>query len=247
MRRLEFPWLEQFFGDVCFGARALWKNPGFFIVAVLTLALGIGANTAIFSLVEGVVLTALPYPRPDRLVMVLESRPSVKQLDISYPDFQDWQHGVHSFEQMAALTWRNYDLTAPGTSEHLDGMEVSSGFFGTLGVKLGLGREFSPSEDRPNAAQALIIGDRLWKDRFAPGFDRPHVITFEGGLSPSLTRTASSTRTAYRQLLDRIREIPSVQEADFTNVVPLSEQDNGGPFWVGAQQSTSMQDAPHAL
>ena len=68
--------------------------------------------------------------------MVLESRPSLNQLGISYPDFRDWQGGARSFEQMAALTWRNYDLTGPGTSEHLDGMEVSSGFFATLGVKL---------------------------------------------------------------------------------------------------------------
>ena len=86
---------------------------------------------------------------------------------------------------------------------------------------------------------------QLWNVN--PGFDRQHVITFKVGLSPSLTKTASSTRTAYRQLLDRIREIPGVQAADFTNIVPLSEHDNGGPFWVGAQQSTSMQDAPHAL
>lgn len=152
---------------MCFGARALRKNPGFAIVAILTLALGIGANTAIFSVVEGVVLAALPYPQPDRLIMVLESRPSLKQLGTSYPDFKDWQHGARSFEQMAALTWRNYDLTGSGTSEHLDGMDVSSGFFATLGVKLVLGREFSPSEDRPNGAQAVIISDRLWRDRFA--------------------------------------------------------------------------------
>jgi predicted permease len=454
-------------------------------------------------------------------------------LDISYPDFQDWQRTVRSFQQMAALTWRDYDLTGSGTSEHLKGMEVSSGFFATLGVKLALGRELSASEDLPHAAPAVIISDRLWKDRFAsspqalgkslildgaattiigvlppgfrfftdadvytslaqgapliyndrtihgfaaiarlkpeatisqaqgemntiqqnldrlypaadrnlgtlltplkqaivfdvsgtlllvmgavgivllitcanvanlllarfvarsrefavraalgasrarivrqllteslllslaggvlgvglaklgvalalaklpesmpradnisvnlpvllfsfgisiavgilfglapalrsfrvdvqsslktadrgstrgrhhgqsilvivqmaltlvllvgsglllrtirqlwsvnPGFDTQHVITFKVGLSPSLTKTASSTRIAYRQLLDRIRKIPGVQAADFTNIVPLSEHDNGGPFWIGAQQSTSMQDAPHAL
>jgi len=528
-----FSWFERFWVDVSFGIRALWKHPGFAIVAILTLALGIGANTAIFSVVEGVVLAALPYPHPDRLVMVLESRPSVKQISISYPDFQDWQHGSRSFEHMAALTDRSYDLTGPGTSDHLAGMEVSSGFFATLGVNLTLGHEFAPSEDRPNGGQTVVISDRLWKDRFAsnpavlgkavtldgtdftiigvlppkfrlwtevdvytslgqgepllyrdrtahsvvcigrlkpgvsigeaqeeletvqsnldrlyptadrnlginieplkqsivgdvggtlllllgavgivlliactnvaslslarsasrtrefairsalgasrarmvrqlmtesvllaliggllgsivanlevrlllakfpeivprsqnvhlnipvllfafgislvvgvlfglapasdgssvdvqgslkagergftrahpraqsilvivqmaltvmllvgfglllrtilqlwnvnPGFDRQHVITFKVGLSPSLTTTASSTRTAYRQLLGRIREIPGVQAADFTNVVPLSDHDNGGPFWVGAQQSTAMQDAPHAL
>jgi predicted permease len=528
-----FTWFEQFWADVCFGIRALWKHPGFAIVAVLTLALGIGANTAIFSVVEGVILAPLPYPQPDRLVLVQESRPNLAHLDISYPDFQDWRRSVRSFQQMAALTWRDYDLTGPGASAHLDGMEITSGFFSTLGVKLALGRELSPSEDLPHGAPAAVISDRLWRDRFAassqalgksivldgavftvvgvlppgfrfltdadiytslaqgtpmiyndrtihgfaaiarlkpdvkiaqaqselnavqenldrlypaadqnlgtlvlplkealvfevngmlllilgavsivlliactnvanlllarsaartrefairsalgasrarmvrqlltesvllalsggvlglglaklavsvvvalapaslprvdniavnlpvllfafgislvvgilfglapaldssnvdvqvslkagergstrahprtqsilvivqmaltlvllmgsglllrtilqlwkvnPGFDRQHVITFKVGLSPSLTKTVSSTRTAYRQLLDRIREIPGVQAADFTNVVPLSEHDNGGPFWVGAQQSTSMQDAPHAL
>jgi predicted permease len=86
---------------------------------------------------------------------------------------------------------------------------------------------------------------QLWNVN--PGFDRQHVITFKVGLSPSLTKTASDTRTAYRQLLGRVREIPGVQAADFTNIVPLSEHNNVGPFWVGAQQSTPMQDAPHAL
>ena len=80
-----------------------------------------------------------------------------------------------------------------------------------------------------------------------PGFNPQHVITFKVGLSPSLTQSASSIRIAYQQLLDRIRQIPGVEAADFTNIVPLSEQDNGGPFWVGPQESTSMQDAPHAL
>src|ERR1700678_854994 len=110
-----FTWFEQFWADVCFGIRALWKHPGFAIVAVLTLALGIGANTAIFSVVEGVILAPLPYPQPDRLVMVLQSRPTLKGVGISYPDFQDWQRGARSFEQMAALMSRSYDLTAPGT------------------------------------------------------------------------------------------------------------------------------------
>jgi predicted permease len=526
-------WLEQFARDVRFGVRALRKHPGFAVVAVLTLALGVGANTAIFSVVEGAVLAPLPYPQPDRLVTVSESRPNLKQLDISYPDFRDWQRNAGSFEQMAALTWRDYDLTAPGVAEHLDGMEVSSGFFGTLGVKPVLGRDFSAVDDQPHGAPAVLISNRLWKDRFAssgqvlgksvildgvdfaiigvlppgfrlwtdadvyaplgqgepllysdrtihgiatiarlkpgismgqaegemsavqenldrlypaadgnlgiaivplkqsivghaggtllfllgavgivlliactnvanlllarstararefamraalgasrarimrqlmtesvllalaggvlglglaklgvslilatvpanlprsdsisvnlpvlfftfsislavgllfglvpalksssvdvqgalkagergstrshsrgqsalvivqmaltlvllvgaglllrtvrdlwrvnPGFDSLHVITFKVGLSPSLTKTASSTRMAYQQLLDRIRQIPGIQAADFTNIVPLSEQDNGGPFWVGAQEATSMQDAPHAL
>ena len=532
-RQRGLPFVEALLQDLRYAIWQLSRSPGFAVTAVLTLALGIGANTAIFSVVQGVVLAPLPYPQPDRLVMVLESRPGVKQIGISYPDFQDWQQSAHSFAQMAVLTSRTYDLTGPGTSKHLDGMEVSSGLFATLGVKLARGHEFSSSEDRPHEMKTVVISDRLWRDRFAsssealgktvildgagytiigimppkfriwadtdvytslgqdepllyhdrtihsivcigrmrpdvnmgqaqgeldtvqanldrlyptadrnlginieplkqsiigdtgetlllllgavgivlliactnvanlllarsvartrefairsalgasrirmvrqlltesvllalaggalglavaalevrlmlarfpeslprsesihlntpvllfvfgislavgilfglapalngsrvdvqgslkagersstrarphaqsilvmiqmaltvvllvssglllrtilqlwnvnPGFDRQHVITFKVGLSPSLTKTASDTRTAYRQLLGRIREIPGVQAADFTNIVPLSEHDNVGPFWVGAQQSTPMQDAPHAL
>jgi hypothetical protein len=82
-----FIWIEQLLQDASYGVRALRKNPGFAIVVVLTLALGIGANTAIFSVVRGVVLAPLPYPEPNRLVMVWESRPNVKTLSTSYPDF----------------------------------------------------------------------------------------------------------------------------------------------------------------
>jgi predicted permease len=530
---MQVAWLREFFGDVGFGVRTFRKNPGFAIVAILTLALGIGANTAIFSVVQGVVLAPLPYPQPDRLVMALESRPGLSQTGISYPDFRDWQHDSSSFAQIAAFSTRSYDLSAPGTSEHLDGMEVTSGFFATLGVKLARGQELSPAEDQPHGANKVVISDRLWKDRFAsnpevlgktltldgvehtiigiappqfriwsdvdvytslaqeepllyndrtihsigsiarlkpdvsigraqgelatvqtnldslypaadrnlgisieplkqylvgdtgktillllgavgivlliactnvanltlarsaartrefairsalgasrirmvrqvltesvllaitggllglifasmgvrlllaefpqvlprsenihldipvllfafgisvaigilfglapaldgarvniqgslktgergstrthpraqgilviiqmaltvvllvgsglllrtilqlwnvnPGFDRQHVITFKVGLSPALTRTASSTRTAYQQLIGRIREVPGIQAVDITNIVPLSQDNNTGPFWVGAQQSTAMQDAPHAL
>ena len=528
-----FTWFEQLLADLRFGIRGLCSHRAFAIIAVSTLALGIGANAAIFSVVQGVVLAALPYPQPDRLVLVLQSRPTLKQLGISYPDFLDWQRSNLSFEQMAALNLRSYELTSQGISEHLAGMEVSSGLFATLGIKPALGHEFLPLEDHPNEALTVVISDRLWRDRFAsnpaalgktisldgasytiigilpphfrlwtdtdvytalgqsepllyhdrtihsitciarlrtgvsigraqaelnalqanldrlypsadrnlatdieplkqsiigdvggtlllllgavgivlliactnianlllarsaararefairsalgasrarivrqlltesvllalsggflglivgilgvrmvlvvfpailprsenirlnvpvilfafgislvvgilfglapalkssggdvqdslkagdrgssgahpraqkllvvvqmaltvvllvasglllrtilqlwkvnPGFNRQHVVTFKVGLSPSLTTSAASTRTAYRQLLERIRDIPGVQAADFTNIVPLSEEDNGGPFWVGTQQSTSMQDAPHAL
>src|ERR1700678_3104250 len=101
-------WLEQLLQDARFGARTLGKNPGFAMVAVATLALGIGANTAIFSVVEGVVLAPLPYPHPDRLVMVSESRPSIHQLGVSYPDYQDWRRSSHSFAQMAVVASRSY-------------------------------------------------------------------------------------------------------------------------------------------
>jgi predicted permease len=161
------PFFEMLAQDMRYALRQLLKSPGFACTAILTLGLGIGANTAIFSVVEGVLLSPLPYAQPERLVMLWESRPNVEHIDISYPDFQDWQRSVGSFERTAAATWRDYDLTSPRSSAHLNGMEITSGFFATLGVKLALGRELSALEDRPHGAPAAVISDRLWRDEFA--------------------------------------------------------------------------------
>jgi predicted permease len=153
--------------DVRYALRTLRKSPGFTIVAVITLALGIGANTAIFSVVEGVVFAPLPYHEPDQLVMVMESNPRFAHVWTSYPDFRDWQRTARSFEQMAAFRSQAYDLSNPGTPEHLDGNAVSAGFFSTLGIKLALGHDFSRQEDERGGARAAIISDRLWRNRFA--------------------------------------------------------------------------------
>lgn len=159
-------WLATLLQDVRFGARQLRRNPGFTVAAVLTLALGIGANTAIFSVVQGVMLAPLPFSQPDRLVAIWESHPHAPHVWISYPNFQDWRRDARSFEQMVAFAWQGSDVTSPGTPEHVNGMFMSAGFFSTLGVKLALGREFSPQEDQPGGAPVVIIGSRLWKDRF---------------------------------------------------------------------------------
>jgi predicted permease len=150
-----------------YGLRQLRRNPGFAAVAVLTLALGIGANTAIFSVLDGVVLSPLPYREPDRLAVVaLYNRNLKYATNLSYPDFLDWQRSTRSFQQIAAFASQGFDLTNPGTPEHLPGNEVSSTFFSTLGVKLALGRNFSPQEDRFGGMSAAIISDGLWQDRF---------------------------------------------------------------------------------
>lgn len=161
-------WIADFAQDVRVGLRLLRKSPGFAAVAILTLAFGIGANTAMFSVVQGVMLAPLPYREADRLVMVLESNALFPQDGISYPNFLDWQTSARSFEQMAAVILaQGFDLTGPGAPEHLDGQALSSGFFRTLGVRLALGREFSPEEDRRGGGRVAVISDRLWKDRFA--------------------------------------------------------------------------------
>jgi predicted permease len=161
-------WMNNLLNDLRFGLRMFRKSAIFTAVVVITLALGIGANTAIFSVVQSVVLAPLPFDQPDRLVIVWENNPRLKRVVFaSYPNFQDWQRNARSFQQMVAFTWQNYDLTSPGTPEHINGKEISSEFFSTLGTKLALGREFSPVEDEPGGAPVAIISDRLWRDRFS--------------------------------------------------------------------------------
>jgi len=152
--------------DLRFGLRMLCKSPGFTAVAVLTLALGIGANTAMFSVMQGVVLAPLQYVKPDRLVMVWENNPRFPRTWVSYPNFRDWQRSARSFQQMAAFRQEGVDFAGPGTPEHLNGKEISSGLFSTLGTELTLGREFSPEEDRFGGNPVAIITNRLWRNRF---------------------------------------------------------------------------------
>jgi putative ABC transport system permease protein len=152
--------------DLRYALRMLRRSPGFTAVAVLTLALGIGANTAIFSLFEGAVLAPLPYRDAERLVVVWQSNPQTPRIFPSAPDFQDWRRNARSFEQMAAILSNARDLTNPGAPEHLSGREISSGFFSMLGVKLTAGREFSSQEDQRGGNPVVIISNRLWQDRF---------------------------------------------------------------------------------
>lgn len=130
--------------DLRYAARSLRRSPGFACAAILTFALGIGANTAIYSVLHAVVLAPLPYTEPDRLVQVLLFNTALNHPTYcSYPDFIDWQRQSRSFQQIAAYTDQGFDLTSPGAAEHVKGKEVTSGFFSVLGVKLALGREFS--------------------------------------------------------------------------------------------------------
>jgi predicted permease len=147
--------------------RSLSRAPGYCAAAILTLALGIGANTAIFTALEGVVLKPLPFQEPDRLVIALLYNRSLKYAtEVSYPDFLDWSRDARCFEQIAAFMPVGFDLTGPGLPQHLDAYAVSSNFFSTLGVKLAAGSSFSADSDRIGGTPAAVISNRLWRERF---------------------------------------------------------------------------------
>jgi putative ABC transport system permease protein len=158
------------FRDFGYAFRSLRRSPGMATAAITTLALSIGANTAIFSVFEGVVLKPLPFPHPDQLVLVaLFNRSLGYATHLSYPDFLDWQRNASSFQQIAAFADAGFDLTAPGLPEHLDGKEVSANLFSTLGVQLAFGRSFSPDEDKIRGVPAAIISSRVAQERFGGG------------------------------------------------------------------------------
>jgi len=152
--------------DIRYGVRVLLKHPGFTTAAVLTLALGIGANTAIFSVVHAVVLRPLPYPDADRLVMVWETDRSGAQSNMGYPTFNDWRTQNRSFEAMAAFADWAPTLSGAGEPQVLIGSRVTSDFFRVLGTKPMLGRDFTEEDDRPNAARVAIISYDLWQRSF---------------------------------------------------------------------------------
>lgn len=158
--------METLVQDLRYGLRSLAKSSGFTAVSLITLALGIGANIAIFSVVQGVVLSPLPYSEPNHLVMVWESNPRFPRVWTSYLNFQDWQRRAQSFQQMAAFRQQGYDWTNLAIPQRLNGNAVTIGFFGTLGVRPILGREFAPEENRRGGARVAIISDRLWRNQF---------------------------------------------------------------------------------
>jgi predicted permease len=156
-------WLEELLQDIRFGARTLRKNPGFTAIAILTLALGIGANTSLFSVVNAVLLHPLPYPQPEQLVTLHESKPNFRAGSISYPNFRDWQKNNHSFSAVAIARGTSFTLTGLGEAEQINARFVSSDYFPMLGLKPVLGRFFAPGEDEIGAAPIVLVSAGLWK------------------------------------------------------------------------------------
>jgi predicted permease len=179
--------VDTLWQDLRFAIRTLRKNIGFTSVVVLTLAFGIGANTAIFTVVNGVILKPLPYTEPDRLVMLLEKQLSDGTLGTAAPaNFFDWREQSHSFEKMAAIDpYPDFILSGSGEPQRLTGAAVSSDFFPLLGVHMALGRDFLSEEDRPGYNRVLILSYSTWLHYFG---GRPDIV----GRQLTLNNTAYS-------------------------------------------------------
>ncbi|MGC1108185.1 MAG: ABC transporter permease [Candidatus Acidiferrales bacterium] len=162
----QWPSLESFFADIRFAFRMLLKSPGFTTIAILTLAIGIGANTALFSVVNGVLLNPLPYPDPDRLVTVAASKPNFPTGSISYPNFLDWHRMNQCFSYFAVSRSSGYLLTGVGAAEEMNAALVTSDFFPMLGIKPVLGRWFTPEEDKIGVSNVVAISTDLWHRKF---------------------------------------------------------------------------------
>jgi putative ABC transport system permease protein len=156
--------LETIWQDLRFGLRVLRRNPGFTAVAALTLALGVGGTAVVFSLLDAVLLRALPYPQPERLfrVFTLEGKRKSAMEASSYPDFRDWQRQSRTFESMAACDGQAFNLTGTAEPERLDGSAITPGFFATLGIRPVLGREFTGDDDE----HVAMLSFELWQRRF---------------------------------------------------------------------------------
>jgi predicted permease len=157
--------------DLRNAVRMLLKSPGFAAIAVLTLALGISANTALFSVVNGVLLNPLPYPHSEQLVAVYASTTGFDRAPITYLNFLDWQRETQSFSSMAAYRNQDYNFIGPSEAERLSGYMITADFFSTLEINPVLGRSFRPEDDRLGAAPVVVLGGGFWQREFGSSRD----------------------------------------------------------------------------
>src|ERR1700737_4519103 len=152
--------------DVRYGARMLRKNRGFASVAVLTLALGIGGATALFAIVDAILLKPLPYGNADRLVEIVEVHPERGEMAVRAADFSDWRQAIPAFEKTTGFFGYDATFTDGDRPETVMGERVLDDFFGVLGAHPVLGRTFTPADYRLDASSSVILSDRLWRRRF---------------------------------------------------------------------------------
>lgn len=158
--------MQKMWQDLRYGVRMLLKNPGITFVVILALALGIGANTAIFSVVDAVLLRPLPYPESDRLVFLNETSKSMDEISVSYPNFTDWRNQNQVFEKIGVYNRSSYNLTGVGEAERIVTGQMSADLFAALRVNPALGRLFTNDEDKPGGEPVVVLSYPLWQRRF---------------------------------------------------------------------------------
>jgi putative ABC transport system permease protein len=210
--------------DIRFALRQLLKSPGFTIVAVLTLGLGIGACTAIFSVVNGVLLRPLNYNEPDRLVLMRESQPpQYPEFSVAPPNFLDWQKQAQSFTALAAFRNQNFSLTGEAEPKRLAGQRVTAAFFSIYGVAPQIGRDFRPEEDATGQGKVVILSHGLWQRQF-------------GGAGDIVGRTIQLNGEPYAIL--------GVMPADFQ---PSSQTELWAPMAFGADEKAGDNRGAHYI
>ncbi|HEY8256071.1 MAG TPA: ABC transporter permease [Gemmatimonadales bacterium] len=213
-------------GEIRYAIRTLLRSPGFSLAAILTLALGIGATTAIFTVVNGVLVHPLPYPNPHRLVMVWGHHPTIGRETASLPDFLDWRRENRSFDRLAAWANAGYNMTGAGEPEVVRGAQVTADFFPVLGAAIPLGRGFEAAEELGGAPRVVVIGHDFWRRRFGGSPDVigrtivlsgvPHTIVGVAGrslglpeerdiLTPMVTDTVMGRRNDFLHVIGRLR------------------------------------------
>ncbi|HYL72710.1 MAG TPA: ABC transporter permease [Bryobacteraceae bacterium] len=159
-------WLRDAIQDLRYGARTLRRTPGFTAITALILALGIGATTAVFSVVNAALLAPLPFQRPGDLFVLYEKTPATTRFTVSYPNFLDWQHQNQTFETVAACRPEDFVLVGEGKTESLHAAMISAELFTTLGIKPLAGRSFQPDDDRIGTGRVVMLDEDFWRERF---------------------------------------------------------------------------------
>src|SRR5213079_1459940 len=158
--------MNTIFQDLRYGTRMLLKTPAITFIVVLALALGIGANTAIFSVLNAVVLRPLPYDKPNELLFLNERSAVLDEMSISYPNFTDWRNQNHVFEKIGVYNRNSYNLTGYGEAERILTAQASADLFSALRVNAVLGRVFTNEEDKPGGPPVVVLSYALWQRRF---------------------------------------------------------------------------------
>src|SRR5262245_47905102 len=245
--------LEILWQDLRYGLRMLGRNPGFAAVAALTLALGIGANTAIFSVVNAVLLRPLPYAEPERLVTLAYYHAMSGFEAAQEADFLEWREQAKAFEKVAAYAQRTVDLSGSGESVRLNAAQVSADLFSTLGVSPALGRVFTPDEDRAGGAPVVILSHALWRRRFGgdpqmvgrsitldgkshtvvaimpPGFRFPGEQDLWKPLALDVSRVLRGEATLHLEVIARLKPGATLESARSDLSLILERQKKAGP------------------